>query len=173
MKKEDKSTLISELSSQIGEYSHFYLADIAEMNSVKTSALRRACFNKDIKLVVVKNTLLRKALEESGKEVSEIFPVLKGNTSVLFSNIGNAPALLIKEFRKKGERPFLKAAFVQECVYIGDDQLEILTSIKTKEELIGGIIALLQSPAKNVISALQGSAGNKIHGLLKAMAEKE
>jgi large subunit ribosomal protein L10 len=172
MKKEDKSRLISELSNQIGEYSHFYLADIAEMNSVRTSALRRACFSKDIKLVVVKNTILKKALEESGKEVAEIFPVLKGNTSVLFSNVGNAPAKLIKEFRKKGERPFLKAAYVQECVYIGDDQLDALISVKTKEQLIGDIVALLQSPAKNVISALQGSAGNKIHGLLKTMSEK-
>ncbi|MFB6319754.1 50S ribosomal protein L10 [Saccharicrinis sp. FJH54] len=173
MKKEDKSALISDLSSKLEEYSHFYLADIADLDSVKSSNLRRECFNKDIKLIVVKNTLLKKALEESEKDYSELYPVLKGNTSVMFSNTGNGPAKLIKEFRKKADKPVLKAAFVEESCYVGENQLDFLATIKSKDELIGDLIALLQSPAKNVISGLQGAAGGKIHGLLKAMEERE
>jgi large subunit ribosomal protein L10 len=173
MKKEDKNTLIGELSKKLEEYSHFYLADIADLNSVKSSNLRRACFNKDIKLIVVKNTLLKKAFESSEKDYSDLYPVLKGNTSVMFSNNGNEPAKLIKEFRKKAERPLLKAAYVEESVYVGDNQLDFLTTIKSRDELIGDLIALLQSPAKNVISGLQNSAGGKLHGLFKALEERE
>lgn len=172
MKKEDKSALIGDLSTKLEEYSHFYLADIADLDSVKSSNLRRECFNKDIKLIVVKNTLLKKALEDSEKDYSELYPVLKGNTSVMFSNTGNIPAKLIKEFRKKADKPVLKAAFVEESIYVGENQLEFLATIKSKDELIGDLVALLQSPAKNVVSALQ-SAGGKIHGLLQAMEEKE
>lgn len=173
MKKEDKNTLIGELSKKLEEYSHFYLADIADLNSVKSSNLRRACFNKDIKLIVVKNTLLKKAFESSEKDYSDLYPALKGNTSVMFSNNGNEPAKLIKEFRKKAERPLLKAAYVEESVYVGDNQLDFLTTIKSRDELIGDLIALLQSPAKNVISGLQNSAGGKLHGLFKALEERE
>lgn len=173
MKKEDKSTLISELSNKLEEYSHFYLADIADLNSVKSSELRRECFNKDIKLVVVKNTLLKQALEKSERDYSELYPILKGNTSVLFTNSGSTPAKLIKDFSKKNKKPVLKAAYVEESVYIGENQLEFLTTIKSKDELLGDLIALLQSPAKNVISGLQGAAGGKLHGLFKALGERE
>jgi len=172
MKKEDKGIIISELSETIKEYNHFYLADIEALDAVKSSNLRRACFKEEIKLVVVKNKLLRKALENVEGDFEEIFKVLKGNTSVMFCNTGNVPAKLIKELGKKGGKPVLKAAYVEECAYVGENQLDVLTSIKSKNELIGEIIALLQSPAKNVISALQ-SGGNTIHGVLKTLGERE
>lgn len=172
MKKEDKSKIISELSDTIKEYNHFYLADIEALDAVQSSNLRRACFKKEIKLVVVKNTLLRKALESVEGDFDEIKTVLKGNTSVMFCNTGNIPAKLIKELGKKTGIPALKAAYVEESTYVGADQLDVLTSIKSKDELIGDIIALLQSPAKNVISALQSGSGT-IHGLLKTLGERE
>ncbi len=172
MTRDEKSQVIESLAQSISEAKHFYLADISELNAEDTSALRRKCFEKDIKLIVVKNTLLRKALDKLEGEYGELYDVLKSNTSVMFTETGNAPAKLIKEFRKKLDRPILKAAFVEESIYIGDDQLDILSSIKSKEELLGDLIALLQSPAKNVVSALQ-SGGNKLAGIIKTLSEKE
>jgi large subunit ribosomal protein L10 len=171
MKKEDKSAIIEQIKATIGEYSHFYLADIAGLNAAQTSDLRRLCFKQDVKLVVVKNTLLRKALESIGTDFSEIYPILKGDTSIMLSNSGNIPAKLIKEFSKANKKPVLKAAYVEESFYIGENQLESLISIKSKNELIGELISLLQSPVKNVVSALQ-SGGSTIHGVLKTLAER-
>jgi len=175
MKKEDKTALISELQNTIGEYSHFYLTNIEGLNAEKTSALRRECFKQNIKLVMAKNTLLQKALEARGIDAS-LFEALKGNTALMLCNTGNAPARLIKEFTKKEKnkeeaRPQLKAAYVEETVYVGAQNLEFLTAIKSKNELIADIVALLQSPAKNVISALQ-SGGTTIHGVLKTLGER-
>jgi len=171
MKKEDKSVIIEQIKATIGEYSHFYLTDIGGLNSVQSSNLRRLCYKQDVKLVVVKNKLLRKALEISERDYSQLFDTLVGDTSIMLSNSGNVPAKLIKEFSKANAKPVLKAAYVEESFYIGADQLEALISIKTKNELIGEVIGLLQSPAKNVISALQ-SGGNTIHGVLKTLAER-
>ena len=175
MRKEDKTALISELQEQIGSYSHFYLTNIEGLDAEKTNELRRACFKADVKLVMAKNTLLQKALEAKGVDAS-IFAALKGNTALMLSNTGNAPAKLIKEFTKaeknKAEaKPQLKAAYVEETVYLGAQNLEVLSNIKSKNELIADVIALLQSPAKNVISALQ-SSGTTIHGVLKTLGEK-
>lgn len=172
MTRDEKVQAIDNLAQSISETKHFYLTDISELNAEDTSDLRRKCFEKDIKLVVVKNTLLRKALEKIEGEYDELYDVLKNSTSVMFSEIGNAPAKLIKEFRKKLERPILKAAFVEESIYIGDNQLDALSSIKSKEELLGDLIALLQSPAKNVISALQ-SGGTNLSGIIKTLSERE
>jgi len=172
MKREDKSNLINSLTDQINSSSHFYLADISALNSVVTSALRRECFKQDIKLQVVKNTLLKKALEKSEKNASELYSVLEDNTSIMFSEVGNSPAKLIKEFRKKNKKPILKAAFVEEACYIGDDQLEFLTNVKSRDELIADIIALLQSPLKNVVSQLN-SGGQTLVGVLKTLSDKE
>ncbi|MBE0674117.1 MAG: 50S ribosomal protein L10 [Bacteroidales bacterium] len=171
MRREEKNDIINSLTENISQFSHFYLTDIAQLNAADTSALRRKCFEKEIKLVVVKNTLLRRALEQSGKDLAELYDVLKGSTSVMFSNSGNAPAKLIKEFRRKKDKPLLKGAYVQESVYVGDNMLDSLVSLKTRDELIGDIIMLLQSPAKNVISALQ-SGGNTIHGVLETLSKK-
>ena len=154
------------------EYAHFYLADISGLNASQTSALRRECFEKDIKLSVVKNTLLAKVFEAAGNdELNSLTEVLKGNTALMFCNTPNAPAKLIKDWQKKGDKPALKGAYVQECAFIGADKLDELVAIKSKEELIGDIIALLQSPARNVISALQ-SAGSTIAGVVKTLEEK-
>ena len=172
MKKEDKQIVVNDLAAQLEQYSHFYLTDISDLNAEKTSALRRECYKQGVKLVVVKNTLLRRALEVKGGNFDEIYPLLKGSTSVMFCNVGNAPAKLIKDFRKKDAKPALKGAYVEDCVYIGDNQLAALTTVKTKEELIGEVIGLLQSPAKNVISALQ-SGGSLLQGLIKTLGEKE
>ena len=171
MKKTDKSALVQDLSEKINEYSHFYVTNSLGLNAASTSKLRRACFEKDIKMVMVKNTLFKRALQESDKEIDGIEEVLNGTSAVLFSNTGNAPAKLIKDFQKKTGLPVLKGAFVEESVYIGEDQLEVLTNIKSKEELLGDVISLLQSPAKNVVSALQ-SGGTKIHGILQTLGEK-
>ena len=172
MRREDKSKLIDNLAEQINATPHFYLADISELNALDSSDLRRACFKKDVKLQVVKNTLLKKAFEKSERNVEEIYDTLVNNTSIMFSEVGNVPAKLIKEFRKKKERPILKAAYVEESIYIGDDQLEILANIKSKEELIGDIISLLQSPIKNVVSSLQ-SGGQTLTGVLETLSKKE
>ncbi|MBN2261457.1 MAG: 50S ribosomal protein L10 [Prolixibacteraceae bacterium] len=174
MKKSEKQAIIDNLVQEINSYNHFYVTNIEALNAEMTSNLRRACFQKDIKLIVVKNTLLKKALEASEKNAEELYDVLKGNTSLMFSNTGNVPAKLIKDFRsknKKLEKPALKAAYVEESVYVGENQLEALVNIKSKEELIGDVIALLQSPAKNVVSALQ-SGGQTIVGVLKTLSEK-
>jgi large subunit ribosomal protein L10 len=172
MRREEKNAIIDSLAEKFKEYSHFYLTDTAQLNAADTSDLRRKCFESDIKLIVVKNTLLKRALEQSGVNFEELFPVLKGTTSIMFANAGNNPAKLIKEFRKKHDKPVLKGAYVQESIYVGDNMLDALISIKTKQELIGDVILLLQSPAKNVISALQ-SGGNKIHGVLETLSKKE
>lgn len=175
MKKEDKSAIIEQLQVTLGEYAHFYLADIGGLNAALTSDLRRMCYKQDIKLVVVKNNLLRKALENSTIECPELYATLKGETALMLSNTGNAPAKLIKEFvsktKNKEGKPALKAAFVEETAFIGANQLDALASLKSKNELIGDLIGLLQSPAKNVVSALQ-SGGNTIHGVLKTLGER-
>lgn len=170
MRKEDKNTVIGQITTTIKEYSHFYLVDTTAMNAASTSALRRKCFNSDIKLLVVKNTLLHKALENLDVDYSPLYGSLKGSTSVMFTNTGNAPAKLIKEISKDGI-PGLKAAYVEESFYVGADQLDALINIKSKNEVIADVIALLQSPAKNVISALQ-SGGNTLHGVLKTLGER-
>jgi len=171
MKRSEKLEVIEQLTKEINSYSHYYLADISNLNAAVTSDLRRLCNKREVKLVVVKNKLLRKALENSKKNSSELYDVLVNNTSIMFSNSGNVPAKLIKEFSKKNKKPVLKGAFVEECAYVGADQLEALINVKSKEELIGGIIATLQSPMKNVISALQ-SGGQTIVGVLKTLEER-
>lgn len=171
MKKSEKYEIITNLTEQINSSSHFYLTDIEGLNAEKTSALRRLCNKQDVELVVVKNTLLRIALEASNKSAKELYEVLHGNTSVMFCENANTPAKLIKDFKKKNKMPILKGAYVQESVYVGEDQLDVLVSIKSKNELIGEVVGLLQSPIKNVVGALQ-SGGNTIHGVLKTLAEK-
>ena len=173
MRKEEKNQLIDSITEQLNASNYFYLTDTSELNAEKTSDLRRLCFKKNVKLLVVKNTLLKKAMEKTDKELEELYTVLKGSTSLMFAEAGNIPAKLIKEFRKKAksEKPLLKGAFVEEACYIGEDQLENLVGIKSKDELIGEIIGLLQSPVKNVMSALQ-SGGQTLTGVLKTLAEK-
>jgi len=173
MRREDKNLLIDKLTEQIKQYPHFYLADISDLNAEATSKLRRKCFEKQIELVVVKNTLFIKALEKSGKsDFTSLYDSIKGSTSVMFTETGNVPAKLIKEFRKANPKPLLKAAFVEESIYIGENQLEALVSLKSKNELIADVIALLQSPAKNVVSGLQ-SGRNILAGVVKTLSEKE
>ncbi len=172
MKSSEKQVIITNLQEQIDSYSHFYLTDISGLNAENTSDLRRQCFNQDVKLVVVKNTLLRKALESSSKNVEEIYGALKGNTTVMFTENANVPAKLIKDFSKKHKKPVLKAAYVQESIYMGENQLDALISVKSKNELIADVVALLQSPMKTVLGQLQ-SGGNIIHGVLKTLGEKE
>ncbi len=171
MKSSEKKVIIESLQEQINSYSHFYLTDISGLNAEKTSALRRLCFNQDVKLVVVKNTLLRKALESSNKNVEEIYEALKGNTSVMFSENANIPAKLIKDFSKKHKKPVLKGAYVQESVYLGENQLEALIAVKSKNELIADVVAMLKSPMNTVLSQLQ-SGGNIIHGVLDTLKER-
>ena len=169
MNREEKKVIIDSLAEKLKEYSHFYITDTSELNAEQTAALRKMCFEQQVKLVVVKNTLFIKALEQVEKAEAELMPTLKGETAVMFCNTGKGPAKLIKEFRKANPKPVLKAAYVEQCVYLGEAALEELVNIKSREELIGDIVALLQSPAKNVISALQGSAGQKIAGLVKTL----
>ena len=172
MNREEKLNIIEDLTAKLADNSIIYLTDISGLDAETTSNLRRACFKANIKLTVVKNTLLEKAMEASDKDFEDLSAVLKGNTSLMFSEVGNAPAKVIKDFRKKFEKPILKGAFIEEAIYIGDDQIDALVSIKSKEELIGDIIGLLQSPAKRVISALQ-SGGGKLSGILKTLSERE
>jgi large subunit ribosomal protein L10 len=172
MTRDEKNQAIDNLAQQLSEAKHFYLANIAGLNAEQSSTLRRKCFEKEIKLIVVKNTLLKKALERIEGEYDELYNVLKENTSLMISETGNAPAKMIKEFRKEWEMPLLKGAFVEESIYIGDEQLNTLASIKSKEELLGDLIGLLQSPAKNVVSALQ-SGGQTLAGIIKTLQEKE
>ena len=171
MRREEKDTIIESLRQQLSETKHFYLADTSGLDAAETSSLRKKCFEKDIRLLVVKNTLLRKALEKVEGEYDSLYDVLKDSTSVMFCETGNVPAKLIKEFRKEHDKPLLKAAYVEESIYIGEDQLEALASLKSKEELIGDVLALLQSPMKNVVSALS-SGGSKLAGALKTLSEK-
>ncbi len=173
MRKEEKTQIIESLAAQLEKTPNFYLADISCLNAEVTAKLRRACFEKQIKLVVVKNTLFRKALEQKAFTDAELlFPVLEGPSAVMFTEVANAPAKLIKEFGKQYGKPILKGALVQECAYVGENQLDALVSIKSREELIGDIIGLLQSPINNVISALQSNAGGKIAGIVKTLSEK-
>ena len=172
MRREEKNAIIDSLAEKLDEYSHFYLTDTAQLNAADTSSLRRKCFEQDILMVVVKNTLLKRALEKSDKDFEELYDVLKGSTSVMFTNTGNIPAKLIKEFRKKHDKPLLKAAYVEESIYIGDNELDSLVAVKSKDELLGDLIALLQSPVQNVLSALQSGAGT-IHGVLETLSERE
>ena len=172
MTREEKSQVIEAITTKLTDQNVIYLADISGLNALDTSNLRRACFKANIKLAVVKNTLLEKAMIKSDKDFGELPLVLKGNTSIMLCDTGNAPAKLIKEFRKKSDKPLLKGAYVAEAIYVGDDQLEALVNIKSKEEVIGEIITILQSPAKNVISALQ-SGGTKLSGIIKTLSEKE
>ncbi len=169
----EKEQAIEVLSEEIKNTGVFYLADTSSMSAEATSNLRRACHKNGIRMKVVKNSLLQKAMERiEGKDYSELMPTLKGQTSIMFATKGNAPAKLIKDFRKKEAKPELKSAWVDEAIFIGDNQLAMLSTLKGKEELIGDIIALLQSPLKNVISGLQGSGGQKIAGLLKTLEER-
>ena len=171
MTREEKSLIIEDLTAQLAENNVIYIADLTGLNATATSELRRACFKANIKLAVVKNTLLAKAMEASDKNFGDLPSVLKGNTSLMYSEVGNAPAKIIQNFRKKSDKPILKGAYIEEAVFIGDNQLEILSAIKSKEEVIGDIIGLLQSPAKNVISALK-SGGGKLAGIIKTLSEK-
>ena len=172
MTREEKSQVIKDLTAQLADTSTIYLADISGLDAGTTSNLRRACFKANVKLSVVKNTLLGKAMEAADKDFGDLPSTLKGNTSIMIAETGNAPAKVIKEFRKKNEKPILKGAFIDEAIYVGDEYLEALSNIKSKEEVIGDIIGLLQSPTKNVISALK-SSGGKIAGILKTLSEKE
>ena len=169
MKKELKDTIIAELGQKLKEYPHFYLVDVTGLNAEKTSDFRRQCFKSEIKMVVVKNTLLHKAMEESEIDFSELYGSLKGSTAVLFAHTANVPAKLLKEYTKEGI-PALKAAYAEEG-FFGANQLEELVAIKSKNEVIADIVALIQSPAKNVVSALQSGA-NTIHGVLKTLGER-
>jgi large subunit ribosomal protein L10 len=172
MKKVEKTQLIDSLSERLKNISCLYITDTSELNVEVTNQLRRQCFKKDIKLIVVKNTLLRKAMEQSERDFSSLYESLKGPSAIMISDTANDPAKLIKEFRKKSPKPILKAAFIEEMTYVGDDQIDFLVNIKSRDELVGDLISLLQSPAKNVISALQ-SGGSKIAGIVKTLSEKE
>ena len=170
MRKEDKNLVIGQIADNINEYPHFYLIDMAAMNAADTSALRKECFDAGIKLMLVKNTLLHKALENATGDFEPLYDTLKGTTAVMFCNIANVPARLLKEKVKAGV-PSLKGAFAEDGIYVGADQLEALASLKSKEEVIADILTLLQSPAKNLVSALQSGANN-IHGVLKTLSER-
>jgi large subunit ribosomal protein L10 len=171
MTREEKNQLIDALAGELANYDTIYLADISDLDSEVTSALRGLCFKRDVKLQVVKNTLLKKAMEKTEKDFEPLFETLKGNTGLMLADVGNVPAKLIKEFRKSSDRPILKGAYVEEMTYIGDDQLDFLASIKSKNELIGDLIGLLQSPMKNVMGALS-SGGHKLSGILETLSEK-
>lgn len=172
MKKEDKKVIINNLAEQLKSYKHFYISDISEMDAVDTQALRKACFEAGIKLVQVKNTLLRVALDGLDTNYTELYGALKGSSALMLSETGNVPARLIKEFRKKNDKPVLKAAYVEECFYVGENHLEELVSIKSKEELLGDIVLLLQSPVQKLVSALE-SGKNTIAGVVKTLSDKE
>ena len=171
MTREEKSKVIEDLTAQLAGTNVIYLADISGLDAETTSNLRRTCFKAGIELAVVKNTLLEKAMEASDNDYGDLPSTLKGNTSILIAENGNAPAKIIKEFRKKADKPILKGAFIHHAVFIGDNQLDALIALKSKDEVIGEIIGLLQSPAKNVVSALK-SGGGKIAGIVKTLSER-
>ena len=172
MTREEKDLQIKELTQMLADNSVLYLTDATGLNAEQTTQLRRACYKSDVRMQVVKNTLLRRAMESTdGADYSELYEVLSGQTALLVGNVGNAPAKILKEFRKKNQMPFLKAAYVEESTYLGDDQIDALTAIKSKDELIGDLVALLQSPIKNVVGALN-SGGNTVSGLVKALQER-
>ena len=170
MKKEVKDTIITELGEKLKEYPHFYLVDVTGLNAEATSSLRRKCFKSEIKMVVVKNNLLHKAFEASELDYEPLYGSLKGNTAIMFTQVANVPAKLLKEYTKEGI-PALKAAYAEESMFVGADKLEELVALKSKNELIADVVALLQSPTKNVVSALQSGA-NTIHGVLKTLGER-
>lgn len=172
MKREEKDIIVNNLVEQLNDSTHFYLTDTSELNAEATSLLRRKCFESKIKMVVVKNTLLKRALDKTDYKVEELYDVLKGSTAIMFTETGNLPARMIKEFRKKYQKPLIKAAYVEESIYIGDHQLENLVNVKSKDELLGDLIALLQSPMKTVISQLK-SGNNILAGVMKTLSEKE
>ena len=171
MRKEDKKIIIDSILAELQACPNFYLTDISDLNAEKTSQLRRQCFNSGIKMLGVKNTLLHKAMQQMDKEYNELFDVLKGQTAVMLCETGNAPAKLIKNFRQKSDRPILKGAYIEECCYVGDDMIDTLCNVKSKNDLIADVIALLQSPMKNIISGLQ-SGGHKLSGILETLSEK-
>jgi large subunit ribosomal protein L10 len=171
MRKEEKQEIVQALSEQIKEYGNFYITDTSELTVAKINTIRRKFFENGIPLQVAKNTLIRKAMEAAGVDSSEFDEALKGSSTILFSSVANAPAKLIKELRRTGDKPVLKGAYIDTAVFIGDNQLDALATLKSKAELVGEIIGLLQSPAKNVISALQ-SGGNKLAGIVKTLQER-
>jgi large subunit ribosomal protein L10 len=173
MTREEKNKQIEDLMTILDATNNLYIADTSGLNAEQTSDLRRACFKADIEMTVVKNALLKKAMERSPKNFDDIYEALKGNSSIMISEVGNAPAKLIKDFRKKSNKPLLKAAYIDEAIFVGDNQLDTLVNLKSKNELIGEIILLLESPMKNVISALQGGGGQTIAGLLKTLEERK
>lgn len=172
MTREEKDLQIKELTQMIADNTVLYLTDATGLNAEETTQLRRACYKNDVRMRVVKNTLLRIAMEASERtDFSELYEVLSGQTALLVGNVGNAPAKILKEFRKKSDTPTLKAAYVEESTYLGDDQIDALTAIKSKDELVAELIALLQSPIKNVVGALN-SGGNTVSGLVKALQDR-
>ena len=171
MKREEKEQIISSLVENLSKYSNFYITDISNLTVEKTNQLRRLCFNKEVKINVAKNSLIKKALERIDGDYTPIFAALKGSTAIMYSDTGNVPAKLIKEFRKTSDRPVLKGAWIDSSVFLGDNNVETLSALKSKAELIGDIIGLLQSPAKNVISGLQ-SGGHKLSGILKTLEQR-
>ena len=171
MRKEDKQVLIDSILSELKACHNFYLTDVSDLNAEKTSQLRRQCFNSGVKMIVVKNALLHKAMQQMEKDYEGLYDVLKGSTALMLCETGNAPAKLIKNFRKTSDRPILKGAYIEECCYIGDEMLDALCNVKSKNDLIADVIALLQSPMKNVISGLQ-SGGHKLSGILETLSER-
>ena len=171
MKKEEKNKFIEDLDVLLNENKNFYLADISGLTAEESSDLRRLCFKRDVTLKVVKNTLLKKAMERNDSNFEEFYQTLSGNTSIMFTEIGNSPAKIIKDFRKKHNKPILKAAIIEDCFYLGDENIDTLVELRSKEELISEIITILQSPVKNVISSLQ-SGENKLSGIFTALKEK-
>ena len=171
MRKEDKQVLIDSILNELKACPNFYLTDVSDLNAEKTSQLRRQCFNSGVKMIVVKNALLHKAMQQMEKDYEGLYDVLKGSTALMLCETGNAPAKLIKNFRKTSDRPILKGAFIEECCYVGDEMLDTLCNIKSKNDLIADVIALLQSPMKNVISGLQ-SGGQKLCGVLETLSER-
>ena len=172
MNKKEKNELIDVLNNMLDENKNFYLADIAGLTAEESSSLRRLCYKQNVTIQVVKNTLLKKAFDKNSVDFTQLDDILKGNTSLMFADEAKAPASVIKTFRKKSDKPILKAAHIEEEFYIGDNNLSMLSELKSKNELIGDIITLLQSPAKNVISSLQSSS-NKLSGIVKALSEKK
>lgn len=173
MRKEEKAAIIDSVAEELKANPNFYITDISGLNAEKTYQLRKLCFEKEVKLMVVKNTLLKKALEKNEFPEIDLYSSLEGPTAVMFCQTANTPAKLIKEFHKAGnEKPVLKSAYAQECLFMGEASLEELANIKSREELIGDIVSLLQSPARNVISALQNSGGQKIAGIVKTLSER-
>jgi large subunit ribosomal protein L10 len=172
MKKEEKAVIIGELAELLNKYPNVYITDTSALTVAKTNQLRRLCFDKGIKMLVAKNSLIQKAMEQNNAEAyGGIFEALKGTSALMFSETGNVPAKVIKEFRRKNDKPLLKGAYIDTAVFLGDNQLDTLVSLKSRNELVGEIIGLLQSPAKNVISALK-SSGGKLAGILKTLSER-